>query len=314
MQLKRFALTLAVLVPVVLLAACAQATPTVVVPPAEQAPVTVPTEAVAMATSTVEQATTSTLSGKLTMAGSSALLPLMQLAAQSFQTSNPGVQISTTAGGSGAGRSQVCEGKIDIGNSDVPLSDKEKTDLKCSDAVETAVAIQAFGPVASKQGPGTVTNLTKDQLVGIYTGKTTNWKQVGGDDVPIVLINRAKGSGTRKMMANFLFAGDDTQFATGASEEDNSETVLQTVSQTPGAVSYLGFAYLNNPDIVAFGVDGVPPTADNIKSGTWPIAGKGYSITKGAPNEVAQAFLNYVTSAEFQNSPEFAQLGFVPVK
>ena len=238
---------------------------------------------------------------------------MMQLAATNFQQVNKDVQISVTAGGSGAGRSQVCQGQVDIGNSDVPLSDQEKTDLNCADAVETAVAIQAFGPVANKQGPGSVTSLTKEQLQGIFSGQTTNWKDVGGDDQAIVLINRAKGSGTRKNMANFLFEGDDTQFATGASEEDNNETVLQTVSQTPGAVSYLGFAYLSNPDIIAFAIDGVAPNREDIQNGQWPVAAPGYSITKGEPTELEKAFLDYVTSADFQNSNEFAQLGFVPV-
>lgn len=257
--------------------------------------------------------TPAALSGKLNMAGSSALLPLMQLAATNFQTANKDVQIAVTAGGSGAGRSQVCQGKVDIGNSDVPLSDKEITDLSCGTAVQTPVAIQAFGAVANKQGPGSVTNLTKEQLQGIFSGTITNWKDVGGDDQQVVLINRAKGSGTRKNMANYLFAGDDTKFATGASEEDNNETVLQTVTQTPGAVSYLGFAYLNNPDLVAFNIDGVAPTSADIQNGTWPIAAPGYSITKQAPTELQQAFLCYVISPAFQNSPEFAALGFVPI-
>jgi phosphate transport system substrate-binding protein len=254
------------------------------------------------------------LSGQLTIAGSSALLPLMQEAANQFQTKNPKAQITVTAGGSGAGRTQVCEGKINIGNSDVPISDEEKTKLNCADAQGVAVAIQAFAPVANKQGPGTVTSLTKDQLVGIFSGKVTNWKDVGGDDAPIVLVNRAKGSGTRANMAKFLFGGDDTKFATGASEEDNSETVKQTVSQTPGAISYLGFAYLSDPSILAFGIDGVAPTKEDIKSGKWLIGGPGYAITKGAPSDLAKAFLDYVTSAEFQGSPAFDKLGFVAVK
>ena len=181
------------------------------------------------------------LSGQLTLAGSSALLPLMQEAATQLQANNPNLQITVTAGGSGAGRTQVCEGKIDIGNSDVALSDDEKTKLNCADAVQTPVAIQAFAPVANTSGPGSMTSLTRDQLVNIFNGTTTNWKDVGGDDQEIVLINRAKGSGTRSVMGKFLFAGDDAKFATGASEEDNSETVRQTVAQTPGAISYLGF-------------------------------------------------------------------------
>ena len=254
------------------------------------------------------------MGGQLTMAGSSALLPLMQEAANQFQVANPNVQITVTAGGSGAGRTQVCEGKIDIGNSDVALSDKEKTEKNCADAVETQVAIQAFAPIANKEGPGTVTNLTRDQLISIFNGTTTNWKDVGGTDQEIVLINRAKGSGTRSQMGKFLFGGDDAKFATGASEEDNSETVRQTVAQTPGAVSYLGFAYLSDPNLVAISVDGAVPTKADIQSGAWKIGGPGFSITKGAPSELEAAFLAFISSPAFQGSDVFSKLGFVPVK
>src|SRR6185295_5544908 len=113
-----------------------------------------PTAAMAEPTAAMAEPTaasgTGGLSGQLTLAGSSALLPLLQEAANLFQAKHSGVQITVTAGGSGAGRTQVCEGKIDIGNSDVPLSADEKTKLNCADAVETPVAIQAFAPVASK--------------------------------------------------------------------------------------------------------------------------------------------------------------------
>src|SRR4051812_6028891 len=292
----RLSLLLALIVPI--LAACGGAT------------ASAPTAAPAAAPTAAGAASSGAVSGKLTLAGSSALLPLMQEAATQFQAKNPAAQITVTAGGSGAGRTQVCQGKIDIGDSDVKLSDKEKTDLSCADAVETAVAIQAFAPVANKTGPGSATSLTKQQLIDIFTGKTTNWKDVGGDDQEIVLINRAKGSGTRSQMAKFLFAGDDTKFATGASEEDNSETVKTTVSQTPGAISYLGFAYVSDPALEALGVDGTAPTKESIQAGKWPIGGPGYAITKGAPNAVAKAFLDFVTGP-FQNDPAFDKLGFV---
>jgi phosphate transport system substrate-binding protein len=115
-------------------------------------------------------------------------------------------------------------------------------------------------------------------------------------------------------MAKFLFDGDDTKFAAGASEEDNSETVRQTVSQTPGAISYLGFAYLSNPDLLAFQVDGVAPTKADIQSGAWKIGGPGYMITKGPGSPLAQALIKFVTSSEFQQSDAFGKLGFVPVQ
>lgn len=272
------------------------------------------TTGAAMAPTAASGTTTGAASGKLTLAGSSALLPLMQEAATQFQAKNPDAQITVTAGGSGAGRTQVCEGKIDIGNSDVQLSADEQTKLNCADAVQTPVAVQAFAPVANKTGPGSVNNLTKDQLVNIFNGTTKNWKEIGGDDQEIVLINRAKGSGTRSQMGKFLFGGDDAKFATGASEEDNSETVKTTVSQTPGAISYLSFAYLTSSDLVAIGIDGVKPTKEDIQAGNWKIGGPGYSITKGQPSPLAKAFLDFVTSADFQNSDAFSKLGFVPVK
>ena len=303
--MRRFLLVGLIITAFVLSACGGSSTPEPTAAPAAQ-----PTAAAGQAT---EEPAMADLSGKLTSAGSSALLPVMQLAANEFQQMHKDVEITVTAGGSGAGRSQVCQGQVDIGNSDVPLSEQEKTDLNCGSAVETAVAIQAFGPVANKVGPGSVTSLTKEQLQGIFSGAITNWSEVGGDDQAIVLVNRAKGSGTRKNMANYLFDGDDEQFAVGASEEDNNETVLQTISQAPGAISYLGFAYLGNPDLVAFAIDGVQPTREDIQNGSWPIASPGYSITKDQPTELEQAFLDFVLSADFQNSPEFAQLGFVPV-
>lgn len=311
-KLKNLYLLVSLALVMVLAAACGGTQPAAPAAQQEQTQAKAPTEAPKEAP-TEAAITGGGLSGQLTVAGSSALLPLIQEAALQFQKLNPDVQITVTAGGSGAGRSQVCGGQVDIGNSDVPLSDEEKSKLDCADAVQTPVAIQAFAPVANKQGPGNVTDLTKQQLVDIFIGKTTNWSEVGGDDQEIVLINRAKGSGTRANMAKFLFAGDDAQFAAGASEEDNNETVLQTVSQTPGAVSYLGFAYLTNPDIIAFAIDGVAPTKADIQAGKWPIGGPGYSITKTEPNELEKAFLAYVISDQFQNSDTFDTLGFVPV-
>ena len=157
-----------------------------------------------------------------------------------------------------------------------------------------------------------MTSLSKAQLIAIFTGQITNWKDVGGDNQAIVLINRVPGSGTRANMVNYLFAGDDSKFAPSAMEGENAE-VEQAVRETPGAISYLGFAYLGAPDLRALAIDNVVPTRANIQAGTWPIGGPGYVITKGAPSAAERAFLTWLTSAEFQQSQPFAQLGFVPV-
>src|SRR5215831_13447404 len=256
------------------------------------------------------------LSGKLTIAGSSALQPLIDQAAKNFQAANKDVQITVSAGGSGAGRTGACQGSLDIGMSDVPLTNTEKSSLNCSDAVSTAVAIEAFAVAANSKGPGSLKALTKEQMQGIFGGTITNWSQVGGDNQQVVLVNRLKGSGTRQSMANYLYDGDDTKFAVGASEEDNSQTVANTVGQTPGAVSYLGLAFLSAPGITTMGIqDGsnvLMPTHDTVAAGKWPIGGPGLAITKGAANALQTAFLTYLISPEFQKDPIWDNLGFIP--
>lgn len=256
------------------------------------------------------------LRGNLTIAGSSALQPLVDQAAQVFQRANPNVRITVSAGGSGAGRTNVCRGSIDIGTSDVPLSQEEKQSLNCADAVETVVAVQAFGAAANPQGPGDVKALSREQLASIFSGKITNWSEVGGTDQRIVVINRAAGSGTRAQMANYLFDGDDSQFTTGAAEVDSSQTVVNNIRQTPGAISYLGFAFLDDGGMVPFNVlddasQVIELTEANVATGKWPIGGPGFGITKGPPSELEQAFLNFMTGAEFAKDPIWENLGFV---
>ncbi len=255
-------------------------------------------------------------SGKLTVAGSSALQPLVDQAAKTYQSANPNVQITVSAGGSGAGRSGACQGSFDVGMSDVPLTDQEKASLNCADASQTAVAIEAFAVAANPRGIGSVQALTAEQMQGLFTGQITNWLQIGGDDQQVVLINRLKGSGTRQQMANYLFGGDDTQFAVGASEEDNSQTVVNTVSQTPGAISYLGLAFLDNPRLVTVGIqqdDGsvLTPTRDAVSTGQWPIGGPGLAITRAQGSEGANSFISYMLSPDFESDPIWDALGFV---
>jgi phosphate transport system substrate-binding protein len=295
----------------VLVAACSPAAP----PPTPAPAAAAPTAAGGAAASAGAAAPASGLKGKLTIAGSSALQPLVDQAAKNYQTTNKDVQITVSAGGSGSGRTGVCQGSLDVGMSDVPLTTEEKSSLNCADAVQTAVAIQAFGVAANPTGPGTVKALTKEQMQGIFSGTIKNWKEVGGIDQQVVLVNRLKGSGTRQNMANYLYGGDDSKFATGASEEDNSQTVVNTVSQAPGAVSYLGVAFLNNPKLVSMGIqDGstvLTPTKDTIATGKWPIGGPGLGITKGTGSDLENSFLSYMISPAFESDPIWTNLGFV---
>ena len=113
-------------------------------------------------------------------------------------------------------------------------------------------------------------------------------------------------------MAKYLFDGDDSRFAPSAAEGENAE-VAQAVRETPGAISYLGLAYLSGTDMRVFAIDQVQAARSTIQSGAWPITAQGYVITKGRGSASAQAFLTFLTSSGFQQSDAFAKLGFVPI-
>jgi phosphate transport system substrate-binding protein len=254
--------------------------------------------------------------GTLNVGGSTALQPLVEQAAGSFQAANPGVQIVVSDGGSGAGRSGVCQGTLDIGMSDVTLLGSEITSLNCGDAIQTAVAMDVFVVGANPTGPGNLAALDREQMEAIFSGAVKNWAEVGGNNQPLVVINRIQGSGTRQSMANYLFNGDDSLFEGHLAEQESNEDVANTLSTTPGAVSYIGVAYLSDPGLVTLGIqrpDGVVlPSRDVIAGLGWPIGGPGVAITKGQPTALEAAFINYMIGSQFQSDPIWNMLGYIP--
>ena len=256
------------------------------------------------------------LTGTLRVGGSTALQPLVEQAARSFQAANPGAEIVVSDGGSGAGRIGVCEGALDIGLSDVTLLGSEITSLNCGDAIQTAVAMDVFVVGANPTGPGKLTALNREQMEAIFSGAVKNWAELGGNDQPLVVINRIKGSGTRQSMANYLFNGDDSLFEGNLAEQESNEDVANTLSTTAGAVSYVGIAYLRDPALVTLGIqrpDGVVlPTQQVIAGLGWPIGGPGVAITKGQPNPLEAAFISYMIGSQFQSDPIWNTLGYVP--
>jgi phosphate transport system substrate-binding protein len=256
------------------------------------------------------------LTGTLNVGGSTALQPLVEQAARSFQAANPGVQIVVSGGGSGAGRSGVCQGSLDIGMSDVTLLGSEISSLNCGDAIQTAVAMDVFVVAANPTGPGKLSALDREQMEAIFTGAVNNWSELGGANQPLTVINRIKGSGTRQSMANYLFSGDDSLFQGNLAEQESNDDVASSLNKTPGAISYLGAAYLGDPGLVTFGIrrpEGlVLPTKDVIAGLQWPIGGPGVAITRGQPNGLAAAFINFLISPQFQSDPVWSMLGYVP--
>lgn len=249
-------------------------------------------------TPSASAAAQSTLSGSITISGSSALFPLAQDAADAFQASNPDVSITLNAGGSGTGLKQVSDGSVDIGNSDVTAESKLEA-AQAAELVDHKVCVVTMAPIVNKELAATVKNLTKQQLIDIFTAKTTNWKDVGGPDEPIVLISRPSTSGTRALFKEFALDNNEEASNT-ALETDDSGTLLQSVAENKGAIGYVALSYLINNDTVStIAVDGVEPSLENTYNGTYPVWGYEHMYTKGEPNEVIKAYIDYILSAEY---------------
>lgn len=255
-----------------------------------------------------QSSTSQELSGNITIAGSTALQPLVEQAAKLFMEKYPNVSITVQGGGSGTGLTQVVQGAIDIGNSDIFAEEKLDPNI-AKQLVDHQVAKVGFAVVVNKEV--TVDNLTQQQLIDIFTGKITNWKEVGGPDMKIVIINRPTSSGTRATFKKVVLKGQEE--AQGiALTEDSSGAVRKAVADTKGAISYLALSYVDN-SVKALKYEGVEPTVQNIIDGKYPIWSYEHMYTKGEPKGAVKAFLDFMLSDEVQKNL-IPKLGFIPVK
>lgn len=238
----------------------------------------------------------------ITVSGSSAMQPLVAAAAASYMDEFEG-EIIVNAGGSGTGLSEVSEETVDIGNSDVFAEEKEG--IPANELVDHKVAV--VGITAAVNPEVGVDNLSKKDLIKIFTGEIMNWADVGGADQEIVLVNRPDSSGTRDTFVNYALDG-----ATPAEgiTEDSSNTVRKIVQETPGAVGYLALSYFTDDSVVALSVDGVEATDENIQSGEFPIWAYQHSYTKGDPTGLEKDFLDYMMSDDIQNKL-LAEQGYI---
>ena len=252
-----------------------------------------------------KQEDTSKISGSILSLGSSALFPLAEQAAKTFKAKYPDADVQVQAGGSGKGLTAVADGTAQIGNSDIFA--EEKSGIDATSLEDHKVCVVGFAAVVNKGVK--VDNITKQQLIDIFTGKTKNWKDVGGDDMPIVIVNRPTSSGTRATFKKYALDGKEEAVGK-ALTEDNSGTVQKTVADTPGSISYLAFSYLNDT-IKALKLEGVDPTNENVTSGKYPVWSYEHMYTKGAATGLAKAFIDYISSDEVK--PDLLKLGFIPI-
>ncbi len=233
------------------------------------------------------------VSGTVALAGSTSMEKLCEAMSESFMDANPGVTVTVEYTGSSAGIESLTQGSVDIGNASRALKDGEKE----GGAVENIVAIDGIAVIADKEN--TATDLTTEQLVKIYTGEVSNWKELGGSDEAIVVIGREAGSGTRGAFEELLAVEDNCKYA---QELDSTGAVLAKVASTPGAIGYISLDAVDD-SVTSVSLNGVAATEENIAAGKYQLSRPFVMATKGEISEQSEpvkAWFDYIHSEEGQ--------------
>jgi phosphate transport system substrate-binding protein len=240
--------------------------------------------------------------------GSTTVLPIAQAALEAYMKKNPGVQISLSGGGSGEGIKALIDKTTDIATSSREIKKEEITlaETKGVKPVTHVVAYDAIIPVVHPKNK--VTNLSIDQLSQIYQGKITNWKEVGGEDLKIVVISRDSSSGTFESWDHFIMK--KAKVTPQAQMLASNGAIVTAVSKNRYAIGYLGMGYVNK-SLKPLPVDGVKASVETALSKKYPLSRELYMYTDGEPTGEVAKFIAFVKSADGQKI--VAKEGFVPL-
>jgi phosphate transport system substrate-binding protein len=233
---------------------------------------------------------------KLQIAGSTTVLPIAEECARIFMENNPGSQVYVSGGGSSHGVKSVAEDVIDIGDASRDLKDSEKEQY--TDLVTHAIAKDGVAIIVHPSNP--INDLTITQLQGIYTGEITNWKDIGGEDIEIMVVSREGGSGTRDCFEQAVLKPIEKDVTKYAIIQDSNGKVRTTIAGSEQGIGFISLGYVNS-DVKAVKLDGTEPTIENIRSNDYAISRTLWMITKGNPDGNEQAFLDFVLSDQGQN-------------
>jgi phosphate transport system substrate-binding protein len=250
----------------------------------------------------------------VTVKGSDTLVILSQRWAEDYMKQNPGKKVQVTGGGSGTGFAALVNGTTDIANASRKIKADEVDKVRQRYSVlpvQTSVAMDGVALYVNEANA--VSQLTVDQLRSIYTGDVTNWKQVGGADAPIVIYSRENSSGTYVFFKENVLKGDD--YAAGAQTLPGTAAVVNAVSKERNGIGYGGAAYAKGvKELKVVGKDGqgYAPSAENVKSGKYPLARDLYVYTRGKPSGEAKDFIEYCLSPAGQAL--VVKVGYFPIK
>lgn len=234
------------------------------------------------------------LSGEISVVGSTTVQPLAEVLGEAFEALNPEITIIVSGGGSSVGVKSAGDGSAQIGMASRHIKSSEYDEFP-----GIVVHTIANDGIAIVVEPGvTVDVLTMDQCRDIFSGAVTNWNQVGGPDMPIIVVSREEGSGTRGAFEE-LVLGEEALMAESAILQPSNGAVRTTCSTTPGAVAYLSFGYLD-PSVNTIAIDGADPTPENVANGSYPVSRPLNMITSGEPQGAVAAWLSFITSEDGQ--------------
>ncbi|WP_195963606.1 phosphate ABC transporter substrate-binding protein [Clostridium cuniculi] len=232
----------------------------------------------------------------ISISGSTSVGPLMEKIQEKYEEENNNVTLEIQQNGSGAGIKDVISGISEIGMSSRELKDEEKGSVQ-----GTTVAYDGIALLVNPENP--VKNISLEDVKKIYTGEITNWKEVGGDDAPIVVVSREEGSGTRDAFQEIV-GYESEELLKDATISDGSGAVKTTVAGNKNAIGFASFEYIDNT-VSALNINDVEPTADNVKSGDYKLSRPFILVTKeDSLTENGQKLIDFVLSAEGQQIVE----------
>jgi phosphate transport system substrate-binding protein len=252
------------------------------------------------------------VSGKLAIDGSTALAPLFTAAAGEFDQAN-GTQSTVTPNGSGTGLKDAAAGAVQIGMSDVFALEKEPTPGAYSSLTDHQVAAVIFSLVVNNDLQGKVDNLTSDEINQVFTGKVTNWSQIGGPNEAVTVINRPTSSGTRATFKKYVLNGTEPSSGTTLTE-DTTGAVTTAVAGTKGAIGYVSLSFVNSAkdQVSPICIDGFKAVATDVNAGNYKFWSIEHAYTKDPAAGAAKALIQYVQSDQIQKN-DLLKLNYLPL-
>lgn len=263
---------------------------------------------------------TTTSQNSIENKGSDTLVNLALAWAEAYHDIDPSLSIAVTGGGSGTGIAALINGTVDIANASRAISDEERASAQANgiDPVEFAVAIDALAVIVHPDNP--VSELTIDQLADMFTGRITNWRDVGGNDAPIILLSRETNSGTHVYFLEEVVRKGDSEnediFAPQTLLMPSSVGITSEIGRNPNAIGYDGLGYVTEHEkVIAIASDGnspfVLPSVETASDGSYPLSRLLYMYTAGEPTGAVRSYLDWILGSEGQAI--VAELGFVPL-